>query len=113
MFETIAAILAIVVFGAIAGALAWRRLVREITVFEYERGLCYIEGRFRDVLPPGRYRWFNRRTAIQKADMRVQTLAVVGQEVLSADAITLKVSIAAQYEISDPLVALTRYANYQ
>ena len=94
--------------AALAGALTWRRFLREVTVFEYERGLYYIEGRFREILPPGRYRWFNRRTTIQKADMRVQTVAVTGQEVLSADAITLKVSIAAQYEISDPLVALTR-----
>jgi hypothetical protein len=93
MLETlITSGLILAVCGGVAAAV-WQRMVREVTVFEYERGLRFVEGRFHDLLGPGRYRWSKRSTTIQKADLRVQTTTLIGQEVLSADAITLKVSI--------------------
>ena len=105
----------VIIFVAALSLLGWqyaRRLIKEVTIFEYERGLRFVRGKYDRLLEPGRYRWFGSATSIQKADLRMQTLTVSGQDVLSADSITLKVSVAAQYQIIDPYVALIQYASH-
>jgi hypothetical protein len=39
--------------------------------------------------------------------------SITGQEVLSSDGVTLKVSLAANYEIEDPDVAVSKIQNFQ
>ncbi|HJR59913.1 MAG TPA: SPFH domain-containing protein [Vicinamibacterales bacterium] len=70
-------------------------------VFEYERGLRFRRGRFNRVLDPGAYWYFRAFTHIQKVDIRPARVAVAGQEVLSADGVAVKASLAATYRISD------------
>jgi hypothetical protein len=49
-------LLQLLLIGAlVAGALRW--LVRRVGVFQYERGLKYVDGRFRGVLDAETY-WF-------------------------------------------------------
>lgn len=86
--------------------------VRE-TVFEFERGLRYVNGRFQDVLAPGRYWIYRRTTAVRKVDVRPKVVSVPGQEVLSADGVSLKVSLAATYEVTDPNVAVNNVASFE
>ncbi len=86
----------------------------KVTVFEYERGLEYVKGRFRRVLPPGQYRvipFFGNRV-IRKVDVRSQYIAVPGQEILTADGIGLKVSLSVVYEVADPAVAVNQVSLY-
>lgn len=85
-----------------------------ITVFEYERGLKYAEGRFQGVLPPGQY-WTGlfSSTTIRKVDVRPQYVSVPGQAILTRDGVGLKVSLTAVYEVSDPAVAINQVSNYQ
>ncbi len=97
---------------AIIGLVLARRSISEVTIFEYERGLRFVRGKYDRLLEPGRYRWFGAGTSVQKADLRMQSLTVNGQEILSADSITLKVSLTAQYAIADPYIALAHYASY-
>ncbi|MEB3269653.1 MAG: slipin family protein [Leptolyngbya sp.] len=87
--------------------------MRHITVFEYERGLKYVEGRFKQVLPPGRYwlGWWGK-TTILKVDIRPQYIAVPGQAILTADGVGVKVSLTAVYEIADPAQAINGVASY-
>lgn len=85
-----------------------------ITVFEYERGLKYVKGRFKQVLPPGQY-WvwcLLDSTTIRKVDIRPQYASVPGQAVLTADGIGLKISLTAVYAISDPATAINQVADY-
>jgi regulator of protease activity HflC (stomatin/prohibitin superfamily) len=45
-------------------------------------------------------------------DVRPNFVTLMGQEVLTADGVPLKVSVAANYEMSDPQLAINGQANY-
>ncbi len=83
-----------------------------IIVYEFERGLKYRKGKFVAVLNAGRYWIFFRSTTVKKIDVRPKFISVPGQEVLSADSVTLKVSVTARYEIVDPNLAVNKIENY-
>ncbi|MFO1372453.1 MAG: slipin family protein [Candidatus Competibacteraceae bacterium] len=87
--------------------------IKRSTILEYERGLLYDKGRFKKILEPGQYWYLPLLTVIHKLDMRPCFVSITGQEVLSADGITLKISLAAHYEITDPVVATNRARNFQ
>ena len=87
-------------------------MVKRVTVFEYERGLRYVKGRFQNVLEPGRYRLWTRSTVVQKVDIRPKFITVPGQEVLSADGVTLRVSLAATHKFSDVVAAINGVEHY-
>ena len=86
----------------VLGALVYSRLFAAVTVYEYERGLRFHRGRFDRVLGPGLYRYMPRYTRIQRVDVRPTQVAVPGQEVLSADGVAVKASVAATYRIAAP-----------
>jgi regulator of protease activity HflC (stomatin/prohibitin superfamily) len=86
----------------VLGALVYSRQVAAVTIYEYERGLRFHRGRFDRVLGPGLYRYMPRYTRIQKVDVRPTQVAVPGQEVLSADGVAVKASVAATYRITAP-----------
>lgn len=90
-----------------------RFFVRRETVYEFERGLLFRKGLLKRTLPPGQF-WFLRfRSSIQKVDIRLRTISVPSQEVLSSDNVTIKISLAAQYAVSDPAVALAKIEKFQ
>lgn len=82
--------------------------VKRVTVFEYEKGLRYRNGRFEGLLDPGLYWYVPFFTLIQKVDVRPQCVTISGQEVLSSDGVTVKVSLAANYQIADSDVAINQ-----
>ncbi len=87
--------------------------LRRITVLEYERGLKYTKGKFRSVLDAGQYWYTPAFTIIRKLDVRPRFVSITGQEVLSADGVTLKVSLAANFEISDPNIAVNAVKGFE
>ena len=76
-----------------------------ITVLEYEQGLQYTHGRFEKLLAPGKYWYRPSRTTIRTVDVRVRFVTLPGQEVMSAEGLTLKVSLAASFAIPRPDLA--------
>ena len=46
-------------------------------------------------------------------DIRPQFVTIPGQDVLSADGVTLKISLAAQFQVDDPNVAINKNTNFQ
>lgn len=86
---------------------------RRITVFEYEKGLKYRKGKFKELVGPGQYWYIPYFVIIQKIDTRPRFVSIAGQEVLSSDGVTLKVSIAANFEISDPDIAINKIQSFQ
>jgi len=92
--------------------LAVQTLLASITVFEYERGLCFVRGRLRHELEPGRYRYLRGRTFIRKFDLRSIQVAVAGQEILSKDGVAVKVSMTATYRIAHPRTAVMTVADF-
>ena len=80
----------------------------DATVREYERGLQYVQGRLVGTLAPGRYRfWSNReaRVDVHLVDMRRVQLAIVGQELMTRDKVTLRLSMTVEYAVEDPALA--------
>lgn len=102
---------ALTVLLFIAARIAKVRLVR-VTVYEFQRALRYRKGRFLSVLGPGQYWILQPRTTVTPVDVRPNFVTLMGQEVLTADGVPLKVSVAANYEMSDPQVAINGQANY-
>lgn len=87
---------------ALVIVLVFREGTGVVTVYEYERGLRYVGGRFCGVLEPGRHWFLPLHESVHKVDVRPRVVVVSGQEVLSADAVSLKATIAAEYEVVDP-----------
>jgi regulator of protease activity HflC (stomatin/prohibitin superfamily) len=86
---------------------------KELTVWEYERGLLYRDGRLVRVLEPGRYRfWRWEKVTIDRISMRQSSDVITGQEILTADKIEVRVSLIAQYAVTDPVRALTSVERY-
>src|SRR5215831_3225404 len=76
----------------------------EVQVRQFERGLKYVQGRFEGVLEPGRYLFWNHpaaRTSVQVLDTRVQQLKIEGQELMTRDKVTLRLTLTAEYAPSD------------
>lgn len=101
----------VVLLFYIAMRIAKVRLVR-VTVYEFQRALRYRKGRFLCVVGPGQYWILEPRTTVTPVDMRPCFITLMGQEVLTADGVPLKVSIAANYEMNDPQLAINGQANY-
>ena len=96
-----------------AAVAAFKHVIRRVVVFQFERGLKYVNGRFAGILGPGTY-WFTLlNTEIRKVDTRPKFVSIAGQEVLSADGVTVKVSLAAKYRVVDPAVAVNESEDYQ
>jgi regulator of protease activity HflC (stomatin/prohibitin superfamily) len=83
----------------------------KITVMDWQRALLFTDGRFTRVLDPGRHRYPGWRSTVHTLDIRPRTTVVPGQELLTADGITLKLSVLATWQISDPRAYLTGAAN--
>jgi regulator of protease activity HflC (stomatin/prohibitin superfamily) len=101
-----------VVAAALVASMIERQFPR-VTVLEFERGLRYVRGRFTGVLGPGQYRTWSATTLVRKIDIRPKITSVAGQEVLSADGVALKVSLAARYRVVDPAIAVNGVENYE
>lgn len=86
---------------------------KRYTIFEYERGLLYTGGKFVKILTPGQYLIFTFTSYITKIDFRARFETITGQEVISSDGVTVKISMGAKYEITDPDVAVNKVQNYQ
>jgi regulator of protease activity HflC (stomatin/prohibitin superfamily) len=84
-----------------------------VTVLEFERGLRYHRGQFTGVLSPGQYRTSSTTTIVRKVDVRPKVTSISGQEVLSADGVAVKVSLAARYRVVDPALAVNGVENYE
>jgi regulator of protease activity HflC (stomatin/prohibitin superfamily) len=76
----------------------------EAQVKQFERGLKYAQGKFEGILEPGRYAYWNHpgaRIAVQVLDTRVQQLKIEGQELMTKDKVTLRLTLTAEYAPAD------------
>jgi regulator of protease activity HflC (stomatin/prohibitin superfamily) len=84
-----------------------------VEVWEYERGLLYQNGRFQKLLEPGRYAlWVWQHRNIRRMDIRETSQTVEGQEILTRDKIGVRVTLVAQYKVSDPVAAAHNVESY-
>ena len=83
--------------------------VHKATVEQGHVGLLFVGAEFQGVLPEGVHLFWNtgRPVAVKLVDTRWQPHDVVGQEVLTADRVTVRVNIAADVRVADPVKATT------
>ncbi|TXH73231.1 MAG: slipin family protein [Lysobacteraceae bacterium] len=77
-------------------------------------GLVFVDGKLATVLDPGSYAFWNfqKNVVIDAVDLRVQALEVSGQELLTRDKVSLRVNLAANLRVTDPVAARTKVAKY-
>ena len=74
---------------------------KRVIIQPYQRGLFLSKGVLQRTLNPGSYRVFPWQ-AIMPIDTRQQVLQVQGQEVLTQDGISLKISLVGEYAVQNP-----------
>ena len=89
--------------------------LREITVSTHERALLYIDGTLSEVLQPGRYgiHTQDRQVRVEMVALWEQELQITGQEVMTADKVSLRINIIVHYQITDPILATEGSASAQ
>ena len=89
-----------------------KKLIKTITIFQYERGIKFHKGKFKEVVGPGKYTYFTSTTHLEIFDMRPAILQLNGQELLTADNVSVKISLAVKYQILDPQALISEYQNF-
>jgi len=105
----------ILVLAAVVVALSIvvvRWLFERVTIYEFQRGLRYQKGKFTGLLEPGQYWLYRRSTTVTKVDSRPRFITVPGQEVLSKDSVSVRISLVAEFEIDDPHKAINSVEDY-
>jgi len=89
--------------------------VRNYRVESFEQGLLFVDGVFEKMLAPGNYfYWKNHQNiTVAKGDTRVQTLEVLGQEILTKDKVQLRLNFAVQYQLTDFEKAFVATKDYE
>ncbi|XVQ09493.1 slipin family protein [Spirillospora sp. CA-255316] len=82
-----------------------------VTVMQWERVLLFVDGRLDRVLEPGRHRYRPRRSRLVRVDTRPALLTVPGQELITRDGISLRVSSTVTWAVGDPVVFTTAAAS--
>lgn len=73
-------------------------------IAEYERGVLFVAGRAERQLEPGMHVFWTRAhapVAITKVDLRTQLVNVMGQDLMTRDKVTLRLTLTAEYEVQD------------
>jgi regulator of protease activity HflC (stomatin/prohibitin superfamily) len=86
----------------------------DVTVREHERGLQYIRGKLVRTLEPGRYALWSHpeaRVDVTSVDMRLTQVTIAGQELMTRDKVTLRLSLTIEYAIVDAALATSSVAN--
>ena len=86
----------------------------DVVVHAHQKGLHYEQGRLVEVLDPGRYLLWQhagKQVEVMAVDMRRTEIAIAGQELMTRDKVTLRLSLAVEYAIFDPAVAIDRTGN--
>ncbi|GAB4032273.1 slipin family protein [Spirosoma gilvum] len=88
--------------------------VRTYTVEAHEQGVLFIDWTFERVLKPGVYYWWKNNTPVHvlKVDTRQQQMEVSGQEILTKDKASLRLSFYVQFQVQDVIKALVENKDY-
>lgn len=77
-------------------------------------GLLYVDGRFERALTPGAYAfWAFRNVRVEQIDLRLQTLEIPGQEILTRDKVSLRVNVSAEYRVADAVQVAASVQGWQ
>lgn len=89
-------------------------LVTTSYVAEGHAGLLFVDGVHVETLAPGAHGFWNtgRSVLVKLVDLKRQSLDVTGQEVLTKDRVTIRVNLAAEYRVADPVLAVASVKDF-
>lgn len=102
----IAPVLAIIVIAAAIIATSVK------VIPEYERGIVFRLGKLRPVYQPGLHLLPPGLWQLQRVDLRVVTLTIPPQEVITKDNVPARVNAVVLFNVVDPEAAIMRVENY-
>ncbi len=76
----------------------------DVTVEAHQVGLLYVQRKFIEQLAPGRYRFWKTPQAqptVTSIDMRLRNVAIAGQELMTRDKVTLRLTLTVDYAVGD------------
>ena len=103
----ITAVIIVVVIIAI-----WLLLASIRVVQQYERGVIFVLGRLTGAKGPGVFFVFPFVSRIVKVDLRIVTLTVPPQEVITRDNVTIKVTAVVYFYVVNPAAAVVNVLNF-
>jgi regulator of protease activity HflC (stomatin/prohibitin superfamily) len=100
-------------FGSVALLFVIAVLVASLRILrEYERGVVFLLGRFWKVKGPGLIIVVPGLMQMAKVDLRVVTMDVPPQDVISRDNVSVKVNAVVFFRVIDPQKAIIQVENY-
>ncbi len=81
-------------------------------VQQYERGVIFVLGRLTGAKGPGLFLVPPLISRMSKVDLRIVTLTVPPQEVISRDNVTIKVTAVIYFYVVDPIAAIVNVVNF-
>jgi regulator of protease activity HflC (stomatin/prohibitin superfamily) len=96
------------------GATGVNDAVSTIEVPDTSVGLLIVDGELREVLKPGlsAYWKYQRNLRVELVDLRLQTMEVAGQEILTRDKVSLRVNLTALWQVTDAVKARATVSNF-
>ncbi len=89
-----------------------QKLIHTVTIQEGQTGLRFNKGNLTGRVSPGRYTRLGDATRIVVYELRPQLLQLNGQEILTADQVSVKVNLLVNYQLTDPELLYARYADH-
>ncbi len=80
---------------------AYKHFLRSIIIYEYQQGLLYKNGKFSRLLKAGKHDYWHTSSHIEVMDIRKIVFSLAGQEVLTKDNVSIKISISGLYQIEN------------
>jgi regulator of protease activity HflC (stomatin/prohibitin superfamily) len=100
-------------FGSVALLFVIAVVVSSLRILrEYERGVIFLLGRFWKVKGPGLIVVLPGLMQMAKVDLRVVTMDVPPQDVISRDNVSVKVNAVVFFRVIDPQKAIIQVENY-
>ena len=99
---------------AVLGHPGGGKYLEGVRVEAHERALLFHEGKLIDQLGPGMYVFWKAAGKItwKAVDLREQVADVAGQEIMTADKVTLRVNLLVTYQVADVVKAVTMVGDY-
>jgi regulator of protease activity HflC (stomatin/prohibitin superfamily) len=104
-------VLVVLLLLAGLGFWLWKNL-ESTTVYEYQKGLLFKDGKLSRELDAGHYRYLAARSKIEVFDLRRRPLDLGGQEIITKDNVSIRLSVVGQIQITEPVKVLQQTESY-
>ncbi len=99
-------------FAVLLAFKPFSKLALKITIWEFENALLYKDGKLEKILTAGSHWICPLWHTVTRVDIRLKSLAIGGQELLSQDNVGIKLSLAANYKVVDSNLAINLVDNF-